>query len=122
MFEWFPKCKSMGITWTEFWEMNPNIIEAHIQGQKQEIELQNNLFHLNGLYTMEALRATVGNMFKKKGAKDYEYPEKPFELGIDKVDEHELTEEEKEEQTNSLFQMLQLMETNFNLSHGKREV
>lgn len=122
MFEWFPQCKAMGITWTEFWDMNPRIIEAHIQGHKLEFEHQNTLFHLNGYYTMEALRATVGNMFKKKSSKDYTYPEKPIDLGLDKVEETELTEADKEAQTNELFQMLKIMEMNFNISHGKGDV
>ena len=111
----------MGISWAEFWEMNPKIIEAHIQGQKEELEYKNALFHLNGLYTAEALKSTIGNMFKKKTEKPYSYPEKPIDLNLNKIEEKDLTEEDKINQTNDLFQMLRIMEMNFNITHGKED-
>lgn len=41
------------------------------------------LFHLQGHYFADALLATVGNMFKGKGQKSFEYPKEPLPLNMD---------------------------------------
>lgn len=102
--------------------MTPRMINAHKQGYKLKAQEQNAMYHLEGIYTREALLATVGNMFKKKGAKAYEYPEKPFEIGGNTETDDQgintgaLTEAEKKRRTEALFGQLRLMQANFELS------
>ena len=41
------------------------------------------LYHLEGMYFMDALVATVGNMFRGKGQKAFEYPKEPYTLDLE---------------------------------------
>lgn len=68
---------------------------------------------MQGLYFTESIRATVGNMFKKKSSKPYEYPKKPYEFNKNV----ELTEEELQRQRELFVASLEVMKTNFELSH-----
>lgn len=117
---------ALGITWEQFWEMNPRIVNAHIEGHKLFIQEQNALYHLEGVYTKCALDATVGNMFKKKGAKAIEYPAKPFDFNDDSSESspegtNGMSEEEKKRKTQMLFASLRIMQANFELSkHNTR--
>ncbi len=101
--------------------MNPRIIKLHVEGykKKEEIEFEKtNIYsHLQGQYFLEALYASVGNMFKPKSTKPHEYPKKPYERQVSK----ELSEEEKREQTEKLFMSLRLMEVNFNATHKSKD-
>ena len=110
---------ALGITWEQFWEMNPRIVNAHIEGHRLFVEEQNALYHLEGIYTRSALESTVGNMFKKKGAKAIEYLAKPIDLSGSSDDENSpdgLSEEEKKRRTELLFGKLRIMQANFELS------
>ena len=51
--------------------------------KKNEIRQANMLYHLEGMYFMDALLATVGNMFRSKGAKAFEYPKEPITLDLE---------------------------------------
>ena len=76
-----------------------------------------------GGYVFDAVSIALGNAFRKKGAKPKEYFEvvqDPVLKRIDeKVDENNLTEEEKKEKTELFFQNLEIMAANHRLSHGK---
>ena len=41
------------------------------------------LYHLEGMYFAEALLSTVGNMFRGKGQKAFEYPKEPYTLDLE---------------------------------------
>jgi len=109
--------------------MNPHIILAMMDGYNEremaELKKENMLAHLQGQYFAAAISATVGNMFKKRGHKPNEYPEKPFEIkseqNVQKENTETLTDEDKERQTRALFMQLKIMGSNFNLSHQKKE-
>lgn len=112
----------MGITWTEFWDMTPAVIEAYKAGYKLKKEEQNVFAYLQGVYVRDALASTVGNMFKKKGAKATEYPSEPYKLydnqttGNHGESDGGMSEEEKRKKTEALFGMLRLMQANFEIS------
>lgn len=91
------------------------MIEGYGEREKMEIQKQNYLAHLQGKYTCEALMATVGNMLNKKGAKKYQYPEKPYEF----KEQEEFTEEELQKQRELFVAKLEVMKTNFELNHPK---
>lgn len=68
--------------------------------EKKRMIIDNaNAFNI-GKYTMEALEATVGNMFRKKGSQPHKYPEKPYELDF-------RTEEQKKEDAIASFRKKQ---------------
>jgi len=76
---------------------------------------------LQGAYFVSALNSSVGNMFKKKGAKAIEYEKEPFDIFAEKhlVITDEMTEDEKLNETNKLFNMLFDMQNQFEKSKGR---
>ena len=56
------------------------MVKAYNEAKKTEMKQANMLFHLEGMYFMDALLATVGNMFRGKGQKAHEYPKEPYSL------------------------------------------
>lgn len=101
--------------------MNPHIISILIKGynEKEEIELkkQNILAHLQGQYIAEAIASTIGNAFRKKGSKPYQYPKKPYEFNK----KEELTEGELQKQRELFVAKLEVMKTNYELSHKNKD-
>ena len=71
--------------------------------------------HLQGAYFVEALLATVGNMFSSKTSKKHSYPDKPYDLDLDNKKE----EREQESQLQLFTANLTTMMNNFNLSKEK---
>lgn len=60
---------------------------------KRRIEQENTMAHLQGAYFVEALLATVGNMFSQKNSKKHDYPDRPYALNLD--EEQKQSEEER---------------------------
>jgi hypothetical protein len=114
--EWFKNAYKLGISWEDFWHMNPRIIQAIADGyaekKKDDMQIENCVAYLQGRYFMDALMATVGNMFKRRGQKPYQYPESPYDLDEQKSN-GELTEEEIEKQRERFAAKLTRMEANF---------
>ena len=111
----------MGISWEEFWNMTPRVIDAHKKAFKIKKDEQNTFAYIQGIYFRDALASTVGNMFKKKGAKAIEYPSEPYNLYANTNEENGnedggMSEAEKRKKTEALFGMLRLMQANFEIS------
>ena len=85
----------MGVSWSEFWQMNPRILksisEGYAQKIKSETERNNNMAYRQGIYFMDAIASTVGNMFSK-GANNH-YPKKPYEIFSEDSEENGSNEE-----------------------------
>lgn len=116
-----PRALVIGMTEEQFWNANPVIMKPYIDAynMKNEYELQraNLISYIQGIYVKDALLCTVGNMFKGKSDKPIEYPDEPYDFFRKKEEPHELTEEEKIEQTKALFMRLDVMKSNFELTH-----
>lgn len=75
--EWFPQANAMGVTWQEFWKMNPHIIKCLIKGHRekieQEIKRQDLLQYLWwGNYGLSAVAVAVEHtIFGKKAKSEY---------------------------------------------------
>lgn len=112
---WLVQALSIGISYNDFWGMNPHIIKIYIDAYKTKLEEHNFLMYLQGIYVRDALLSTVGNMFKGKGTKDFEYPKEPYSLNSEETDNSnkELTEEEKDLQVKMLFANLESMKRRF---------
>ena len=82
-----PKVIPIGTTYDDFWHLNPHkiniMVKAYNEAKKTEMKQHNILFHLEGMYFAEALLSTVGNMFRGKGQKLYEYPKEPYTLDLE---------------------------------------
>lgn len=127
--EWFPKANAIGVSWQEFWRMNPHIINLLLKGHEEKrenrMQEQDILNWYLGRYFASALDCTVCNntLWRKKNSKPHGYVEKPFlqekEGKQQEEISKELTEEEKKKQTEQLFLKLRIMGANFNLNHSK---
>lgn len=73
-----------------------------------------------GAYVKEAVTVVAANMFAAKGAQPVQYREKPF-LREAYEKNHVLTEEEKQQQIQLLFGNLEIMQHNFEATHGEKK-
>lgn len=94
------------------------MIKGYNERERAELNKSNVYAHLQGQYFAEAILATVGNIFKKKTSKSYEYPKKPYKFDDPNK---EFTEEELQKQRELFVAKLQVMKTNFELTHRKKE-
>ncbi len=82
-----PKVIPLGTTYDDFWCLNPRkiniMVKAYNEAKKTELRQMNMLYHLEGMYFADALLATVGNMFRGKGQKAFEYPKEPYTLDLE---------------------------------------
>lgn len=84
----------MGVSWNDFWVMNPRIIKAISRGYAKKIQQQDYLSWMNGQYTLSAVSVAVEHCLAGKKAKS-KYIEEPF---MAKAFEYDgLTEEEIQE-------------------------
>lgn len=88
------------------------IAKAYSEKTKVEFEVEDTMAFIQGRYFLQALLATVGNMFRDKGSKPHSYPDKPYSQNK----EVPLTEEEIQRQRELFIANLKTMETNFNLN------
>lgn len=120
--EWFPKANAIGISWKEFWGMNPHIIKLLLKGHEEKLKEQDYIAWLQGQYTLSAVSVAVEHCLAGKKAKS-KYIEKQIMQEIEekqtKNNRKTLTEEDKKKQTEQLFLKLRIMGANFNLNHSK---
>ena len=116
--EQLPTALVYGMTEAEFWTMNPKRIRPYKKAYEMKLKEKDEESWLQGLYFHQALLASVGNMFRGKGAKPYQYPDKPFTSSSKPVASNKpLSEEERKQQVNNLFLSLKVMQSNFNNEH-----
>lgn len=123
--EWFPIANGLyGVTWDEFWRMNPHIINCLHDGYEIKAKVKDEESWMLGQYFMSALDATVCNaiLWRKKGSKSHEYIKQPI-LHDKKIEKEEkgsqLSEEELQKQRELFVAKLEVMKTNFELNHKK---
>lgn len=110
----------MGIRYDEFWYLNPRKINVIIQGYKLSRQVKDEQMWYLGSYVFDAVTIALGNAFRKKGQKAQEYFEvvkEPLLVQMERQKkESKLSEKEKRTKTEQLFNNLEIMMTNFNLS------
>ena len=89
--EIFPAYLAIGMTWTQFWIDEPELAIAYRKADAIKKRRKNEELWLEGMYTAEALNATVGNMFSK-GNKN-QYPAEPFPITAEEQQERREREE-----------------------------
>lgn len=120
--EWFPKVNAIGVSWDDFWKMNPHIIKLLMKGHEEKIKEQDYLAWLFNQYTLSAVSVAVEHCLAGRKAKT-KYIDKPIMQETEQKQVHKsyipLTEEEKKQQTENLFMKLRIMGANFNINHNK---
>ena len=93
---------AMGMTYSEFWDGDPKIAAAYRRADMIRRKRRNEELWLAGVYTAEALSATVGNMFSK-GSK-HQYPSEPFPItAVEQEERRERERKLREEQIKAKF-------------------
>lgn len=116
--EYIPNVIPMGISYKDFWSFTPRELNVTIEGYKIGRKVEDEKQWFLGGYVFNAVSIAIANAFRKKNSK----PENYFELLpkplLSSVSE-EMSEEEKKKYTDAFLANLHVMETNFNMSHGK---
>lgn len=102
----------LGVPEEKFWESTPLDLEPYAKMDEMRQKRIDQNSWVQGMYTMCAVGCIVAQALGN-GA-DAEYPKKPFTLSGDE----NLTEEEKQRERDALVAQLQIMQANFELSHG----
>ena len=109
---------AIGMTYEQYWYGDPMMAKSFYKAHKMRQEMQNELAWVNGLYTYQALKATVGNLMNKKTDKPNEYPSNPIDFGSKK----ETVKTEAEEDQEAVFAkayMSQMVMAGKNWGKGK---
>ena len=77
---YFPIYLSYGMTYSQFWDEEPELAIAYRKSYEISLKQRNTEMWLNGVYTKKALESTIVNMFKKKGEEPFEYPKEPLPI------------------------------------------
>lgn len=89
--EVFPAYLAIGMTWTQFWVDEPELVIAYRKADAIRKRRMNEELWLQGIYVAEALSSTVGNMFSK--GQKHPYPAEPLPLTADEQQERREREE-----------------------------
>lgn len=73
----FPIYLAFGMSYELFWEAEPALAQAYRKADEIRRRRVNEELWLAGIYTAEALSATVGNMFSKS---KHAYPSEPIAI------------------------------------------
>ena len=107
-----------GISYHDFGKLNMKqmryIANAYAEKQENDFKAQDVLAFIQGRYMVDALLATVGNMFGGKNAK-FEYPEQAYSMI---ADEQHLSEDEIQRQREQFIATLMTMEHNFKINNN----
>ena len=95
--------------------MNPSSLEPYEKAVKLEEEKADTHMWILGSYIFEAVSIAISNAFRKKGQKPHSYREKPYLLEA-KEKNGEATHEEIVDKTKAVFNMLKIMQANYELS------
>lgn len=110
----------MGISWDDFWKMNPHIIKLVAKGHEEKIKEQDAQLYTMGMYVLSAVSVAVEHCLSGKKAKS-QYVEKPFLSEMQEKQKEEISEEKRIEMENyKLAMTLQIMQANFEINKEKR--
>ncbi len=90
----FPFYLSIGMTYDQYWNMDATLVKDYREANFLRNKYENEKMWLQGLYFLQALNASVGNMFLKIGQKPCTYPEEPFPRTKEEVEEKQRRENE----------------------------
>ncbi len=118
--EWYPQAYVMGVSWGEFWHMNPRIISAIADGYNQRLQQVDYMNWLNGSYMLSAVTVGVERNLAGRKARG-EYIKEPI-LSRAQKDAQPLTEDTLQKQRELFVEKLKTMQANFELSHRKKNM
>lgn len=88
---------AIGMTYDQYWYGDPLMVRAFYKAKKIQDGFKDESAWLFGAYVLQALNATVGNMFSKKGSTPMRYPDMPATVKEAQSKRQAKTELEKEQ-------------------------
>ena len=81
-YEVFPYYLSIGMTYEQFWEGDPQLTKYYRRADEIQVDRRNQELWLQGMYIYEALCdvAPLLHAMAKKGVKAHPYPEQPYPI------------------------------------------
>lgn len=95
--EWFPKANAIGISWREFWSLNPHIIKCLMKGRNEQQKELDRLMWCMEQYIYDATSVALDHRLtalfgKKAKSKTFENP-----IFVQAIEDSMLTQEEIDE-------------------------
>lgn len=109
---------TIGVPLKEIKHSTLSDLSLYDDAYKQKREMIDEIMWMNGMYTLEAIRVVVSGIFAKQGQAAQQYRDKPIMTEY-RENNRVLTEEEKQEQIQALFSNLEIMQGNFERTHGE---
>lgn len=96
MFEktWLPQALAIGVSYDEFWSMNPHIINLLMEGHKLKMRMEDEQMWMFGIYIQSAVSVAIEKNLAGKKAKQ-KYIDKPIMQEV--CEDDGLTQEEIDE-------------------------
>lgn len=94
------------MTYEQYWYGDPALIRDYRKADRIRRDRKDAESWLNGLYFMQAINATVGNMFREKGADPTEYPDRPLSM----ITPEDLARREREERERARLSLVAQLE------------
>lgn len=69
---------AIGMTYEQYWYGDPLMVRAFYKADRLRRIREDEAAWVHGMYVLNALDATVGNMFRKNGQSPIEYPKEPY--------------------------------------------
>lgn len=100
--EIFPYYLAIGMSYEQFWYKEPQLVRSYRKADEIRRRRMSEEQWLAGMYTADALRATVGNMFSK--GNKYNYPAEPRPITRNEIEARKEREQrEKVEKIKATF-------------------
>lgn len=109
----------MGVSHNEFWTLNPRKLNVIVDGYKLRRKVIDEEQWMLGGYVNQAVEIALANAFRKKNEKAKQYFNVLDKPALRDIDKEGISEEEKKKKLDMLMASLHVMQSNFNLTHGK---
>jgi hypothetical protein len=104
----------MGITWWQFWELNPHKIKIISKGyHEKQVEMDSMMYAWWGNYGLSAVSVAIDHCFNGRKANS-KFVDKPLMQVEVKNDEKSMSQKELEKNAENVFLQLGIMGANFN--------
>ena len=112
---------AIGMTYEQYWYDDPLLVRAFYKAHQIRQTMMDEEAWLNGTYVLQALNATVGNMFRKSGQTPAEYPAEPYSTTKAREKREKRAEEEEREATWALAWMTNFVNVGKNFGKNKKQ-
>lgn len=108
----------MGVSWNDFWKMNPRIIKAISNGYNEKLKRQDYMLWLSNQYTLSAVYTALDHLLNGKKAKS-EYFKRPITEEVCRREK--LNEDDLQKQRELFVAKLETLKANFEIAHPEKK-